>query len=179
MYRNQRLVLYAVITITLVLLSLYHPGVSIDSSSFFCMILLGLLILIWMKRKKSTRIDIGTILGLLSYLAWFSTGPLTESSNLTLGIARAEGEMTRLDIFSDSIMLLYGMDGDPNWDNRHTRFMGEVYAGDELQVEYSISNKVEGNSERYGILSIDLQIRRISDNKLVIVSRRNLYRMKK
>jgi len=94
-------------------------------------------------------------------------------------IARAEGEMTRLDIFSDSIMLLYGMDGDPNWDNRHTRFMGEVYAGDELEVEYSISNKVEGNSERYGILSIDLQIRRISDNKLVIVSRRNLYRMKK
>ena len=26
-------------------------------------------------------------------------------------IARAEGEMTRLDIFSNSIMLLYGMDG--------------------------------------------------------------------
>ena len=94
-------------------------------------------------------------------------------------VARAEGELTRLDVFSDSIMLLYGMDGDPNWDNRHTRFMGEVYAGDELEVEYSISNKVEGNSERYGILSIDLQIRRISDNKLVIVSRRNLYRMGK
>ena len=68
---------------------------------------------------------------------------------------------------------------DPNWDNRHTRFMGEVYAGEELEVEYTISNKVEGNSERYGILSIDLQIRRVSDNKLVIVSRRNLYRMKK
>jgi len=25
--------------------------------------------------------------------------------------------------------------------------LGEVYAGDELEVEYSISNKVEGNSE--------------------------------
>jgi TctA family transporter len=88
MYRKQRLVLYAVLTITLVLLSLYHPGVSIDSSSFFCMILLGLLILIWMKRKKSTRIAIGVVLGLLSYLAWFSTAPLTESSNLTLGEQR-------------------------------------------------------------------------------------------
>jgi acyl dehydratase len=54
-----------------------------------------------------------------------------------------------------------------------------VYAGDELEVEYSISDKKEGNSECYGILSIDVQIRRISDNKLVIVSRRNLYRMKK
>ncbi|MDQ6863194.1 MAG: hypothetical protein M3044_05165 [Thermoproteota archaeon] len=53
-------------------------------------------------------------------------------------IARAEGEMTRLDIFSDSVMLLYGMDGDPDWDNRHTRFLDEVYAGDELDVEYSI-----------------------------------------
>jgi len=94
-------------------------------------------------------------------------------------IARAEGEMTRLDIFSDSIMLLYGMDGDPKWDNRHTRFFGEVYAGDKLEVEYSISDKREGNSEMYGILSIDVQIRRISDNRLVIISRRSLYRMKK
>jgi hypothetical protein len=94
-------------------------------------------------------------------------------------VARAEGEMTRLDIFSDSIMLLYGMDGDPNWDNRHTRFLGEVYAGDQLEAEYCISDKKEGNSESYGILSVDIQIRRLSDNKLVVVSRRNLYRMKK
>jgi len=94
-------------------------------------------------------------------------------------IARAEGEMTRLDIFSDSIMLLYGMDGDPKWDNRHTRFFGEVYAGEKLEVEYSISDKKEGTSEGYGILSVDIQIKRNSDNKLVIVSRKNLYRMKK
>ena len=74
------------------------------------------------------------------------------------------------------------MDGDPKWDNRHTRFFGEVYAGDELEVEYSISDKKEGggnSSEMYGILSIDVQIKRIRDNKLVIVSHRNLYRMKK
>jgi peptidoglycan/LPS O-acetylase OafA/YrhL len=88
MYRNQRLVLYAVLTTTLVLLSLYHLLVSIDSSSFFCMMLLGLLILIWIKRKKSTRIVIAAILGLLSYIAWFSTGPLTESANLILGEQR-------------------------------------------------------------------------------------------
>jgi hypothetical protein len=56
-------------------------------------------------------------------------------------IARAEGEMTRLDIFADSVMLLYGMDGNPDWDNRHTMFLDEVYAGDELEVEYSISDK--------------------------------------
>jgi hypothetical protein len=44
--------------------------------------------------------------------------------------------------------------------------LDEVYAGDELEVEYSISGKKEGNSERYGILSIDVHIKRISDNKL-------------
>lgn len=87
--------------------------------------------------------------------------------------------MTRLDIFSDSMMLLYGKDGDPDWDNRHTGFLDEVYASDELEVEYSISDKKEGNSERYGILSIDVHIKRISDNKLVIVTCKNLYRMKK
>ncbi len=95
-------------------------------------------------------------------------------------MARAEGEMTRLDIFANNIMLLYGMDGDPTWNNRHARFLGEVYAGDELEVEYSISDKKgEENSESYGILSVDVQIKRISDSKLVIVSHRNLYRIKK
>ncbi len=95
-------------------------------------------------------------------------------------VARAEGEMTRLDAFSNSIMLLYGMDGDHTWGNRHTRFLSEVYAGDELEVEYSISDKKDGGpSERYGILSIDVQIKRINDNKLVIISHKNLYRIKK
>ena len=94
-------------------------------------------------------------------------------------LARAEGEMTRLDLFSDTIMLLYGMDGDPKWDNRHTRFLGEVYVGDELEVEYTVSDKKEGNSEKYGILSIDVQIKQLNNSKPVIVSRRNLYRIKK
>ena len=40
-------------------------------------------------------------------------------------------------------MLLYGMDGDPKRRNRYTRFLSEVYAGDELEVEYSISDKKE------------------------------------
>jgi acyl dehydratase len=95
-------------------------------------------------------------------------------------VARAEGQMTRLDAFANNIMLLYGMDGDPTWGNRHTRFLAEVYAGDELEVEYSISDKKDGGpSELYGILSIDIQIKRINDDKLVIVSHKNLYRIKK
>ena len=91
-------------------------------------------------------------------------------------IARAEGEMTRLPEFSDCIMLLYGMDGDPAWSGRHTRFLGEVYAGEELKVKYTVSEKKEDRG--YGILAIDYEVSRAGDGKLVVVSRRNLYRIK-
>jgi acyl dehydratase len=94
-------------------------------------------------------------------------------------MACAEGEMTQLEVFSDRIMLFYGMDGDPKWDNRQTRFLAEAYVGDELEVEYSVSDKRGENTGRYGILSIDIQVKRVRDNKLIIVSRRNLYRIKK
>ncbi len=92
-------------------------------------------------------------------------------------IARAEGEMTRLPAFSDCIMLLYGMDGDPGWNNRNTRFLGEVYAGEELAVKYAVSDKKDDKG--YGILAIDFEISRVRDNKLVVVSRKNLYRIRK
>lgn len=95
-------------------------------------------------------------------------------------LARAEGEMTRLDEFSNNIMLLYGMDGDTSWDNRNTRFLGEVLVGDDLEVEYRVSDKKEGNGTgSYGILSIDVNIKRLRNDKLVIVSHKNLYRMRK
>jgi acyl dehydratase len=95
-------------------------------------------------------------------------------------LARAEGEMTRLDEFADTIMLLYGMDGDTSWDNRNTRFLGEVLVGDDLEVEFRVSDKKEGNGTgSYSILSIDVNIKRVRDDKLVIVSHKNLYRMRK
>jgi acyl dehydratase len=76
-------------------------------------------------------------------------------------------------------MLLYGMDGDPEWDNRQTRFLAQAYVGDELEVEYYVSNKREERTGRYGILSIDIRVKRVSDGKLILVSHRNLYRIKK
>ena len=79
-------------------------------------------------------------------------------------IARAEGEMTRLPAFSDHIMLLYGMDGDRGWSSRHTRFLGEVYAGDTLEVKNVISDKKEDKG--YGILAIDFEINGADDKKL-------------
>jgi acyl dehydratase len=91
-------------------------------------------------------------------------------------IARAEGEMTRLAEFTDCVMLLYGMDGDPGWQGRQTRYLGEVYVGEELHAKYVISDKKVDKG--YGILAIDFEITRSHDAKLVAVSRRNLYRIK-
>ena len=91
-------------------------------------------------------------------------------------IARAEGEMTRLAEFSDCVMLLYGMDGDPSWQGRQTRYLGEVYAGEELRVRYIVSDKKDDKG--YGILAVDFEVTRASDDKLVAVSRRNLYRIR-
>lgn len=90
-------------------------------------------------------------------------------------VARAEGEMTRLAEFADCIMLLYGMDGDSSWSGRHTRFLGEVYADERLDAKYTVSDKKEDKG--YGILAIDYEISKAG--KLVVVSRRNLYRIKK
>lgn len=90
-------------------------------------------------------------------------------------IARAEGEMTRLPAFSDCVMLLYGMDGDPGWGGRQTRFLGEVYAGDALVAKYTIASKKE--EKGYGILRVDYEITKTG--KPVVISKGNLYRIKK
>jgi acyl dehydratase len=56
------------------------------------------------------------------------------------------------------------MDGDRGWSSRHTRFLGEVYVGDTLEVKYVISDKKEDKG--YGILAIDFEINRADDKKL-------------
>ncbi len=90
-------------------------------------------------------------------------------------IARAEGEMTRLPAFSDCIMLLYGMDGDSEWGGRQTRFIGEAYAGEALDVKYTIVSKRE--EKDYGILRVDYEISKAGEP--VAISRGNLYRIKR
>jgi len=75
-------------------------------------------------------------------------------------------------------MMLYGMDGDPSWGYRQTRLLAEVHPGEELLVKYIITNKTEIDKRGYGILSMDFEVYTVNDNKLVTVSRRNLYGMK-
>jgi hypothetical protein len=44
-------------------------------------------------------------------------------------------------------------------------------------VKYAVSEKKEDKG--YGILAVDFEISRTRDNKLVVISRKNLYRIKK
>jgi acyl dehydratase len=89
-------------------------------------------------------------------------------------IARAEGEMTCLEAFSDCIMLLYGMDGDTKWAGRQTRFLDQVYVGQRMDVKYKITSKKE--LDGYGILCIDFEVS--MEGKPIVISRGNLYRLK-
>ena len=71
------------------------------------------------------------------------------------------------------------MDGDPSWKCRQTRFLAEVHPGEELLVKYIVSEKTDTPNSPYGILSIDFEIYKVKEQQLVIISRRNLYRIKK
>lgn len=83
-------------------------------------------------------------------------------------IARAEGEMTRLPASEGCVMLLYRMDGDPEWVGRQTRFLGEAYAGDALEAKYTVAGKKDGE-KGYGILRVDYEISK--EGRPIVISK--------
>jgi hypothetical protein len=64
------------------------------------------------------------------------------------------------------------MDDDFTWSDRNTRPLEEVHAAEELEARYIISEKKEDKS--CGILVVDFD-----NKKLVLVSLKNLYKIKK
>jgi hypothetical protein len=48
-------------------------------------------------------------------------------------VARMEGEFTRLSQIYGNMILLYGMDGDPNWENRNARFLKPLHTDEILR----------------------------------------------
>jgi hypothetical protein len=92
-------------------------------------------------------------------------------------LARIEGEFTRLDEMYGNLLIFYGVDGDPNWNNRQTRFLKPVQTGDILKIKFKISEKRELD-EQFGLLGIDFEAIN-QDEKTVVISNRNLYRIKK
>ncbi|MEM3064296.1 MAG: hypothetical protein QW177_02880 [Candidatus Nitrosotenuis sp.] len=103
-----------------------------------------------------------------------------EYNNIVSGraiIARMEGEFTRLSQIYGNVILLYGMDGDPNWENRHTRFLKPLHVDEILKIKFTISDKKDLDDE-FGMISVDFEGKK-ENGDIVVVAKRNLYRIKK
>jgi hypothetical protein len=103
-----------------------------------------------------------------------------ETSTMISGraiLGRIEGEFTRLKEMYGNLLIFYGMDGDPGWKNRHTRFLKPLYTNENLKIKFKISEKTDLN-ESYGLLAVDFEGSK-DNGELVVVSRRNLYQIKK
>ena len=92
-------------------------------------------------------------------------------------LGRMEGEFTRLKEMYGNLLIFYGMDGDPSWKGRHARFLKPLYTDEILKMRFKISEKTDLN-ENYGLLAIDFEGSK-ENGDLVVVSRLNLYQIKK
>jgi len=92
-------------------------------------------------------------------------------------LSKMEGEFTRLKEMYGNLLIFYGIDGDPTWNNRQTRFLKPLLTDENLKIKFKISDKRD-ISDEFGLLAVDFE--GIKDNgDLVLVSKRNLYQIKK
>ena len=92
-------------------------------------------------------------------------------------ISRMEGEFTRLRQIYGNYIVLYGIDGEPEWKNRQTRFLKPLYTDQVIRLKFTISDKKEIDDE-YGLISVDFEAT-FENWELILTSKRNLYRIKK
>jgi hypothetical protein len=92
-------------------------------------------------------------------------------------LARMEGEFTRLKEMYGNLLIFYGIDGDPTWNNRQTRFLKPLYVDEMLKIKFKIADKRDLN-EQFGLLAIDFEGSK-ENGDIVLISKRNLYQMKK
>ena len=92
-------------------------------------------------------------------------------------LSRMEGEFTRLNQIYGNHIIFIGTDGDPEWENRSTRFLKPVHTDEVLKLQYTVSGK-EDIDDEYGKLEIDYEGIN-QDGETVLISRKNIYRNKK
>jgi len=92
-------------------------------------------------------------------------------------LSRMEGEFTRLSQIYGNHIIFVGTDGDPEWKNRSTRFLKPLHTDDVLKIQYTISGK-EDIDDDYGKIAVDFEGTN-QDGETVLVSKKNLYRIKK
>ena len=92
-------------------------------------------------------------------------------------LSRMEGEFTRLNQIYGNHIIFIGTDGDPDWENKSTRFLMPLHTDDVLKLQYTISGKEEIDEE-YGKIAVDFEGTN-QEGETVLISRKNLYRIKK
>jgi hypothetical protein len=92
-------------------------------------------------------------------------------------LSKMEGEFTKLEEMYGNLLILYGIDGDPSWNNRQTRFLKPLFTDEKLKIKFKISEKKELNEE-FGLIVIDFEGMN-EDGKIVVISKKNLYQIKK
>ena len=92
-------------------------------------------------------------------------------------LSKMEGEFTRLEEMYGNLLIFYGIDGDPSWNNRQTRFLKPLFTDEKLKIKFKISEKKELNEE-FGLIAIDFEGVN-EEGKTVVISKKNLYQIKK
>lgn len=104
----------------------------------------------------------------------------TKKNKLVSGraiLSRMEGEFTRLSQIYGNALIFIGTDGDPDWNNRNTRFLKPLFTDEVLKIKFTISAK-EDIDEEYGKIAVYYEGTK-QNGDAVVVSKRNLYRIKK
>jgi hypothetical protein len=92
-------------------------------------------------------------------------------------LSKMEGEFTKLEEMYGNLLIFYGMDGDSSWNNRQTRFLRPLFTDEKLKIKFKISEKRELNEE-FGLIGVDFEGAN-EDGKTVLISKKNLYQIKK
>ncbi len=88
-----------------------------------------------------------------------------------------EGEFTRLSQIYGNHIIFLGTDGDPEWNNRNTRFLKPLYTDQVLKLKFTIS-QVEDMDDEFGKIAVDYE-GTDNDGETIVLSKRNIYRIKK
>ena len=92
-------------------------------------------------------------------------------------LSRMEGEFTRLSQIYGNHIVFIGTDGDPEWNNRNTRFLKPFYTDQVLKLKFTVSGKEDVDDE-FGKIAIDYEGSN-QDGETVVLSKKNIYRIKK
>ena len=110
----------------------------------------------------------------------FLENKINEKQQLVSGraiLSRMEGEFTRLNQIYGNQIIFLGTDGDTEWGNRNTRFLKPFYTDQVLKLKFTIIEKID-TDEKFGKIIINFE-GSTQDNQLIIISKKNIYRIKK